>query len=153
MEERWQNILQGSLQILKAPIVHLPPKTQYTWVSITQMSLKTCYSFKAAAIFYWMSSTPRRGDNLGRISWNRDWCLSEISPSESDVHKSIVNSDFFFHTYCLQAKLPVNLTHVSVRKKSSFIKLLALLANPLMFLMHSLIKKAVIWLSTEMPTI
>lgn len=73
------------------------------------MSLKTCYSFKAAAIFFWMSSTPRRGDNLGRISWNRDWFLSEISSSKSDVHKSIVNADFLSHL-CLQAELLVHLT-------------------------------------------
>jgi hypothetical protein len=59
--------------------------------------------------------------------------------------KSIVITEFFSHP-CLQAKLSVHLTPVSVRKISSLILLKAsgIIGQSIDILMHSLIKKAVI---------
>lgn len=54
----------------KAFTIHSPSNSP-TKFNKTNPLLKTVYCQNAAAIFFWISSTPRRGDNLGSVSCNR----------------------------------------------------------------------------------
>jgi len=52
---------------------------EQTFICLTSHELKSRYcSPRAAAIFFWRSSTPKRGDNRGKVSWKTEQCQREI---------------------------------------------------------------------------